>query len=69
MAFDRILATAMGVKAFELIEQGAFGQMVTYRNNLFESVPLTEAVASNKNVTQDHALVNVARQIGISFGD
>jgi 6-phosphofructokinase 1 len=69
IAFDRILATAMGVKAFELIQNQQFGQMVSFHNNEFISVPLTVATAKNKNVTPNHALVKVARSIGISFGD
>lgn len=69
VAFDRILATAMGVKAFEMIAAGAFGQMVSFQKNEFVQVPLAVAVAQNKNVSPDHYLVNAARQIGISFGD
>ncbi len=69
IAFDRILATAMGVKAFELIQAEQFGQMVSYRNNEVTSVPLTEAVKEIKLVAQNHYLVQVARSLGISFGD
>lgn len=69
IAFDRILATAMGVKAFELVQAEQFGQMVAFTKNEFTSVPLSVAVAQNKNVALDHNLVKVARSIGISFGD
>ena len=69
IAFDRILATSMGVKAFEMVQEGAFGCMVSYRNNRIDSVPLAEAVKENKQVSPDHYLVNVARSTGISFGD
>lgn len=69
MAFDRILATAMGVKAFELVRDGKFGHMASFRNNQITDVPIAEAVKENKNVTEDHYLVKVARSIGISFGD
>lgn len=69
VAFDRILATAMGVKAFEMVKDQQFGHMVSYTNNEFDSVPLAAAIAKNKNVTPVHSLVNVARSIGISFGD
>ncbi len=69
VAFDRILATAMGVKAFELVAAGEFGEMVSYQNNKFVSVPLKEAVKANKVVTPDHELVRTARAIGLSFGD
>lgn len=69
IAFDRLLATAMGVKAFELVQAGQFGEMVAYKNNDFVSIPLAEAIKENKNVRPDHYLVKAARAIGISFGD
>lgn len=69
VAFDRILATTMGVKAFELVEKGQFGRMVSYLNHEFTSVPLTEAATGNKFVSPDDYLVHVARSTGISFGD
>jgi phosphofructokinase-like protein len=69
IAFDRILATAMGVKAFELVEAGNFGQMASYRNHVVTHVPLTEAIKEMKKVDPEGYLVNVARSIGISFGD
>lgn len=69
IAFDRVLATAMGVKAFELVRDGQFGQMVTYRNHNFEQVALAEAIQQNKYVTPDHTLVRTAKSVGISFGD
>ncbi len=69
VAFDRILATAMGVKAFALVAAGEFGEMVSYQNNKFVSVPLKEAIKANKVVTANHELVRTARAIGLSFGD
>ena len=69
VAFDRILATAMGVKAFELVKEEAFGRMVSFRNNQIESVPLEAAVKENKFVSPNHYLVKTARKMGISFGD
>jgi len=69
IAFDRILATTMGVKAFELARDEKFGEMVSFQNNSFVSVSLAEAIKENKNVTPDHYLVKAARSIGISFGD
>lgn len=69
IAFDRILATSMGVKAFEMVKQGDFGRMVSFHNNHIESVPLADAVKETKLISPDHELVQVARKIGISFGD
>lgn len=69
IAFDRILATSMGVKAFELVQEGKFGQMVTFRNNAVDSVPLTEAIKQYKYLDPNHYLIGTARSIGIEFGD
>lgn len=68
-AFDRILATAMGVKAFELINDKDFGKMVTYKNNTISSVNISEVIKTNKYLTPDHYLVKTAKSLGISFGD
>lgn len=69
IAFDRILATGMGVKAFEMAQNGQFGQMVTFRNNTIGSAPLTEAISQYKYLDPDHYLIRTARSIGIEFGD
>lgn len=69
-AFDRILSTAFGVKAFEMALQEKFGQMVVYKNNDFKEVPLLDATGAYNYVDLDKTyLVNVARGVGISFGD
>lgn len=69
VAFDRILATAMGVKAFEMIEQEDYGKMVAYKNNRIESVTIQEAISKYNVLNLDSYLVNTARKMGISFGD
>ncbi len=68
-AFDRILATAMGVKAFELIDAGNFGKMVTFKNNEISSVEITEAISRYNFLSKDNYLVRVAKSLGVSFGD
>lgn len=69
VAFDRILATAMGVKAFEMVENGEFGRMVTFQNNEISSCLLSEAIKHYKHLAKDHYLIRTARSLGISFGD
>jgi len=69
IAFDRILATAMGVKAFQMAEKGHFGQMVSFKNNRMEMVALEEAIAKYNRVDLDNYLLETARLTGISFGD
>jgi ATP-dependent phosphofructokinase / diphosphate-dependent phosphofructokinase len=47
-AFDRILATRFGIKAFEMVRDENWGQMVGIRGNRIISTPLTEAVGELK---------------------
>ncbi len=68
-AYDRILATEFGVKAFEMVLNGEYGKMVAYHHPDIVSVPLKEVIGGEKLVTPDSALVKTARGIGISFGD
>lgn len=69
IAFDRILATSMGVKAFDMIQEGKFGQMVAYKNHELQTVTLAEATSSYNFVELDNYLVKTARKMGVSFGD
>lgn len=68
-AYDRVLATLFGVKAFELALEGKFGQMVTFRNNEISSVSLEEATREYNYVDKDSFLVKAARGLGICLGD
>jgi len=70
IAFDRVLSTAFGVKAFEMALDGKFGQMVVYKNNDYHEVSLKEATATYNFVDAEKTyLLNTARGVGISFGD
>jgi 6-phosphofructokinase 1 len=69
-AFDRILSTSFGVKAFEMALRGDFGQMVVYKNNDFKQVSLKEASGKYNTVdVKQNFLIQAARGVGISFGD
>ena len=69
IAYDRVLATQFGVKAFEMVLEKKFGQMVALKNNAITSVPLSTAVEEYNFVNPDSFLVQTARGVGISFGD
>ncbi|MEM6346916.1 MAG: ATP-dependent 6-phosphofructokinase [Bacteroidota bacterium] len=68
-AFDRILATQYGVKAFEMVLEGKFGRMAAFRNNTIIDVSLIEATTDYNFVDQDNYILHAARGIGVSFGD
>ncbi len=69
IAFDRVLATLFGVRAFEMILEKRFGQMVAYKNNTVTQVSLKDATSEYNFVNPDSPIVNAARSIGISFGE
>jgi 6-phosphofructokinase 1 len=69
VAYDRILATQFGVKAFEMVLDGRFGEMVAYRHPHIISVPFLEAIDRPNFVDPECDIVKTARGIGISFGD
>ncbi|HCW08610.1 MAG TPA: 6-phosphofructokinase [Cytophagales bacterium] len=69
-AFDRVLASAFGVKAFELVAEKDFGRMVALRNNTITSVTLEEATKEPNFVKSETTyLLKAAKGLGISFGD
>ncbi len=69
IAFDRILATSMGVKAFDMVKEKQFGKMVAYKNHRLETVTLKEATNTYNVISLDHYLVETARKMGVSFGN
>jgi len=66
---DRLLATAFGVKAVDLIVEGKFDRMVAWKNREVVDIAIEEAIAAYHAVDTDDTLVHTARGIGISFGD
>ena len=52
-AFDRMLATRLGIKAVELVHEGKFGHMASITNNQFIGVPLEQAVSELKTVPHE----------------
>jgi 6-phosphofructokinase 1 len=52
-ARDRVLATRYGLRAWELVEQGRFGEMAALRGDEIVAVPLAEAVAELKVVPEE----------------
>lgn len=68
-AYDRILATQFGVKAFEMVLEGKFGEMAAYRHPDIISVPFKDAIDNPKYVDPNCDLVTTAKGVGIDFGD
>lgn len=68
-AFDRVLASMFGVKAFELVLQKKWGHMVSYRHPDIVAVPIKEAIQHYNLVDLDGELIHTARGMGICLGD
>ncbi|MEM6763406.1 MAG: ATP-dependent 6-phosphofructokinase [Bacteroidota bacterium] len=68
-AFDRVLATQFGVRAFELVLEKKYGRMVSFKNNCITDVSLQEATEAYNHVAPDSYLIQAARGVGICFGD
>src|SRR3989441_6148232 len=52
-AFDRILATRFGIKAYEMIREAKWGEMAAIRGNRIISIPLAEAVGELKRLDEE----------------
>ena len=52
-AVDRILATRFGIKAYEMVREGNWGQMVAIHGNRIMSVPLADAVGELKRLDDE----------------
>lgn len=68
-AFDRILASQFGVKAFELVLEQKWGHMVAYKHPNIIAVPIKEAITQYNLVDLNSDLIKTARGLGISLGD
>ena len=66
---DRILGSAFGVAAVDLVAAGRFDRMVAWQNRRVVDVPIEEACALYQAVDPEETLVHTARGLGISFGD
>jgi ATP-dependent phosphofructokinase / diphosphate-dependent phosphofructokinase len=60
-SFDRVLATRYGLGAIDMVHRGEFGHMAALRGNKIISIPLAEAIASNRKL--DREILDVATGI------
>ncbi len=66
---DRLIASAFGVHAVDLIAAGKFDRMVAWRNREVVDVSIEDAIATYAAVETDGALVKTARGLDICLGD
>ena len=68
-AYDRVLSTQFGVHAADLIKKEKYGYSVALSGNEITHNKLSDVAGIPKPVPEDHQMVDLARNIGISFGD
>ncbi|BAZ45471.1 6-phosphofructokinase [Chondrocystis sp. NIES-4102] len=66
---DRILASAFGVAAVDLIAQEKYDRLVAWQNRQVTSIPIAEAIKNYRAVDPEDTLVKTARGLGICLGD
>ncbi len=66
---DRLIASAFGVAAVDLIAAGKFDRMVSWSNRQVVDVPIEEAIAGYSAIDPESTLVHTARALGIYLGE
>ncbi|HEY9710955.1 MAG TPA: ATP-dependent 6-phosphofructokinase [Oculatellaceae cyanobacterium] len=66
---DRLIASAFGVAAVDLIANEQYDQIVTWQNRKVMNVPIAEAIGHYQAVDPDGTLVKTARGLDICLGD
>ncbi len=51
-AYDRTLATRYGIAAIDLVHEGRFGRLVVLRGTEITDIPLADAIAATRTVSQ-----------------
>ncbi|MGB0681957.1 MAG: ATP-dependent 6-phosphofructokinase [Magnetovibrionaceae bacterium] len=66
---DRVLASAFGVHAVDLLAKGQTNRMVAWANRNVIDVTLDDVVATENRVDPKDALIKTAKGLGICLGD
>ena len=69
VAYDRVLATRLGVRAAELILNHEYGYMVGVKDNKIVKISLCDVAGKTKMVDPGNELITQARQLGICLGE
>lgn len=65
---DRVLASAFGVAAVDLLAEGKSDRLVAWSNRRVIDIPIEDAIATYAAVDTDGTLVKTARGLGIYVG-
>ncbi len=67
-AFDRMLATQLGVEAVHLVMRDECNRMVALQKNQITSIPIADAAGKMRKVSADHPWIKAAQSVGICLG-
>ena len=68
-AFDRVLASRMGVLAARALASNQTDVFTAYRNSIVQLAPLSDAAGKVRRVDAGGRFLSASRALGISFGD
>ena len=68
-ANDRILASAFGVYAVDLIAKKKFNRVVVWKDRGVQDLPLYQVAGYSKTIQKNDPLIKVARGLGIYIGE
>ena len=66
---DRIIASAFGVHAVDLVAQGKSDRLVVWQHREVVDVPLEEVITRYSRVDLRGTLIRTARGMGVCLGD
>ena len=66
---DRLIASAFGVHAVDLIAQEKFNRVVVWKNRGVQDVSLDTIAGYSKTISKDDPLIKVAKGLGIYIGE
>lgn len=66
---ERLIASAFGVAAVDLIAENKYDQIVTWQKREVVSVPIEDAIGKYRGVDANGTLVKTARGLGICLGN
>ena len=66
---DRLIASAFGVKAVDLIANGKFNRVVVWQDRSVKDVSLNDIAGKSQTLSKNDPLIEVAIALGIYIGD
>ena len=66
---DRLIASAFGVHAVDLVSQEKFNRIVIWKNRGVSDIPLDSIAGKSKTINKNDPLIKVAEGLGIYVGE